>query len=266
MPERAFIRLIVGKNVLAAAMAIVGLGSPALAADLVDVTSNPYGAGGQEGGIRVVSLGVAGGGPTGRFDVSGTHVTSMALFIANSFCFDVTKRFYASAPDNRFEVMSLSAFSSDIIKQSQVAALLINTQPLIDGAASKGDRDFAAVATGMAIWEILYETGTTGYSVSGSWGDNGKGNFFTYGDFTRYQATANQYLANVETGAWTGDTSRIRTLVSVTGKGQNQLFIAAVPEPATWAMMVAGFGVIGSVLRRRRTQRPMGLSNRLKTA
>lgn len=29
--------------------------------------------------------------------------------------------------------------------------------------------------------------------------------------------------------------------------------IAAIPEPSTWAMMLAGFGVLGGVLRRRRT-------------
>ncbi len=28
---------------------------------------------------------------------------------------------------------------------------------------------------------------------------------------------------------------------------------AAVPEPATWAMMIAGFGAVGATLRRRRT-------------
>jgi len=28
----------------------------------------------------------------------------------------------------------------------------------------------------------------------------------------------------------------------------------AVPEPATWAMMLLGFGAIGMVARRRRTQ------------
>ncbi len=32
----------------------------------------------------------------------------------------------------------------------------------------------------------------------------------------------------------------------------NQLGIAAVPEAATWAMMIAGFGMVGSAMRRRR--------------
>ena len=28
--------------------------------------------------------------------------------------------------------------------------------------------------------------------------------------------------------------------------------VAAVPEPATWALMILGFGIVGSALRRRR--------------
>ena len=31
-----------------------------------------------------------------------------------------------------------------------------------------------------------------------------------------------------------------------------QSFSAAVPEPATWAMMILGFGLMGTVARRRR--------------
>ena len=33
--------------------------------------------------------------------------------------------------------------------------------------------------------------------------------------------------------------------------------LAAVPEPATWAMMLAGFGVVGGLARRRRTLNPV---------
>jgi len=28
-------------------------------------------------------------------------------------------------------------------------------------------------------------------------------------------------------------------------------FLAAVPEPATWALMILGFGMVGAALRRR---------------
>jgi hypothetical protein len=32
------------------------------------------------------------------------------------------------------------------------------------------------------------------------------------------------------------------------------LTVTPVPEPGTWALMIAGFGGIGAALRRRRTQ------------
>jgi hypothetical protein len=34
---------------------------------------------------------------------------------------------------------------------------------------------------------------------------------------------------------------------------QNALLTAGIPEPSTWAFMLAGFGVLGAILRRRRT-------------
>lgn len=35
--------------------------------------------------------------------------------------------------------------------------------------------------------------------------------------------------------------------------GGQATFLPAVPEPATWAMMIAGFGLVGAGMRRRRT-------------
>ena len=36
------------------------------------------------------------------------------------------------------------------------------------------------------------------------------------------------------------------------GAGLKLNLSSAVPEPATWAMMIAGFGMIGAMVRRRR--------------
>jgi PEP-CTERM motif len=37
---------------------------------------------------------------------------------------------------------------------------------------------------------------------------------------------------------------------------QFALRLGAIPEPATWAMMILGFGMIGGAMRRRRAVRP----------
>jgi hypothetical protein len=33
----------------------------------------------------------------------------------------------------------------------------------------------------------------------------------------------------------------------------DNVVVTQVPEPATWAMLIAGFGLVGSAMRRRRT-------------
>lgn len=39
--------------------------------------------------------------------------------------------------------------------------------------------------------------------------------------------------------------------------GEIRGFLAAVPEPQTWALLIAGFGVIGSAMRRQRRPKPV---------
>ena len=48
-------------------------------------------------------------------------------------------------------------------------------------------------------------------------------------------------------GYWVGDDSTFDKLVDYQGGGAG-----AVPEPATWAMLITGFGLVGAAARRRR--------------
>ena len=49
-----------------------------------------------------------------------------------------------------------------------------------------------------------------------------------------------------------------KVTISSTGMGNveldNVLYAGGVPEPATWAMLLMGFGGLGAALRRRRVQ------------
>lgn len=53
-----------------------------------------------------------------------------------------------------------------------------------------------------------------------------------------------------------GDGSSALKMITptATGKSATQSFVIAVPEPATWALMILGFGAVGGMLRARRRQ------------
>jgi hypothetical protein len=58
-----------------------------------------------------------------------------------------------------------------------------------------------------------------------------------------YFAVASSF-SNGDAGAYT---------LTIDGPGSALLGAGGVPEPATWAMMILGFGVVGGAMRRRRT-------------
>jgi hypothetical protein len=196
------------------------------------------------GGIRVRSLDFNNYGPTGQFLAQGYDTVPANIVSFLTFCIDVTKPFRAPS---EFQVQSLISVFADATKRDQLAAMLINGDREIRTASSALAARQAATATGIGIWEIVYEPTSAGYDVM-----DGSGNFSVYGDFDPHVTLANRYLANVTSGAWTGDASRLRTLVSVNGEYQNQVFLAsAVPEPSTWLQLIFGFGLLEATMRRR---------------
>jgi hypothetical protein len=72
---------------------------------------------------------------------------------------------------------------------------------------------------------------------------------FSSGGFS-YSEIGRRYSAQFS-GEITGFSVR-----SANGPGEVNVFFSAIPEPATWAMMLAGFGVVGIGLRRRRKPVP----------
>jgi hypothetical protein len=68
---------------------------------------------------------------------------------------------------------------------------------------------------------------------------------YSYGSFESY--------------AYAGFTTRLTRAVRADLLPQRVTIVpfgAAVPEPATWAMMISGFGLVGAAIRRGRTKRP----------
>ncbi len=241
-------RFLVGLGAAAMACAAV----PASAVITLDDVGYTYGP--EEdvysGGIRVGQS--ANRGPVGQFTANGFDGTPTNLVSFLSFCIDVTKPFRNTM---EFEAKPVGDVFADATRRNRLAAMLINGDREIKAATSTAAARQIASAVGLGLWEIIYEETSAGYDVS-----DGVGNFSVYGDFVFKYAglvdLTNQYLTNVSTGVWTGDANRIGALVSVTGEHQNQIYILSpVPEPATWAQLIFGFGVVGGAMRWRRKRK-----------
>lgn len=94
-----------------------------------------------------------------------------------------------------------------------------------------------------AIWEVLYETGPTFSMTAGSFAA-------TSGD-----ATTNTALGAFNWAAVAATTITVHADRLYSRSAQDLVVLTPVPEPSTYALMLAGLAGIGFVARRRRTQR-----------
>ena len=102
-------------------------------------------------------------------------------------------------------------------------------EPKLESLSSTtGEINFGTLLTGMTVF---------GFHAGGA-GDGGQGTFFF-----QFNAGAGVDVITI--------TDRLNS--NATGLSNAALFqTAAVPEPSTWAMMLLGFGALGTSLRRRR--------------
>jgi hypothetical protein len=80
--------------------------------------------------------------------------------------------------------------------------------------------------------------------------------YFVNSTFTKLSAALPKGGSNSGSFAFTasaGDTYGFYVNSTDGQLGTGELSISAVPEPASWAMLIAGFGLVGAVARRRRT-------------
>lgn len=115
----------------------------------------------------------------------------------------------------------------------------------VDGFVSAADPDGAGFFT--AAMNPPASTTTTGRSVTGvtlqtNFGENGLAG-------TDVSAT---YIFRTNATAFTVGTFGVINGSTFSGLAFAPTVAAAVPEPSTWAMMFAGFAIVGSVLRRRK--------------
>lgn len=223
--------------------------TPGQAAQVVQATAYSYSPTAAFGGVSIVSPAFTDGVAAGRFLSTLQDVNNLQnSFDVYTFCINPTLGYFTFSA---YDVLGAGGATADAVKQVQLAALLANANSAIDGGVDAAAKTLAAAAINLAIWEVLYEPGNAGYSLAG-------GNFSTYGDFELGASSlAQTYLGNVASNAWTGSVANVRTLVSINGSSQNQIYyMPGVPEPTTWALMIIGIGFVGVALRKRQAPLP----------
>jgi hypothetical protein len=130
--------------------------------------------------------------------------------------------------------------------------------------AGDGTRYLSVLGSGQAT--IDFGTSSTGFSIDiGSVDDynsltlffaDGTNQLFTGADLVAIPDGNQQLDRSNGRFTFTGESGQLITGISL-ASGQNSfevdnIAISAVPEPTTWAMMLAGFGMVGFGLRSRR--------------
>ncbi|MDO7842701.1 PEPxxWA-CTERM sorting domain-containing protein [Sphingomonas immobilis] len=127
----------------------------------------------------------------------------------------------------------------------------------------------AQPSTGNLIDSGIAQNVVIGPGGSGSYGPGYAGQTVSFSFETPFQAAANtQYWfglnyptaigthwevtnANATSGAYSSNDD-FATVVTATGQQLSFSLQSAAPEPASWAMMIGGFGIVGGAMRRRR--------------
>ena len=163
--------------------------------------------------------------------------------------------------DDSFELTTNSNYNSSTVRFSGPAVPLSQAQLLQVGQL---------VNFGTDVWENMAAGATKDRLLAGLQGAVWKTINPTY-SVTSPTAQVNTFIVNYSSAGYAGFLDDFNTashaytpvsasidLISQTNRygfqNARQAFaIAGVPEPATWAMMILGFGAIGAVIRRRRT-------------
>jgi hypothetical protein len=159
--------------------------------------------------------------------------TSAPLGSFATYCVELNEHVRASMP---WVTYTLTAFTPN------VASSLAHLYQVAGGSPGTKNDSSAFQA---AVWEITHETISGPYSLNdGSF----KGSFQT-GSIT---TQANTWLTAVNNFSGP-DLFKAQKYVSA--GYQDQLVITAVPEPESYAMLLAGLGLMGTIARRRNKQK-----------
>ena len=161
-----------------------------------------------------------------------------------------------AGPDTSFAIDM--SFLNDLSSTLNITSLIIDggtatPVPLVWDSVSYNSPAGATVSmTGVDTSVLTFLFGGDGWNPGES--------FSLYGvdpdavDNPAYGATVLSLLGTKVTFGFSDSSSKVYSFVDdpADGAGLKLNVASAVPEPAAWAMMIAGFGMIGAMIRRRR--------------
>lgn len=184
----------------------------------------------------------------GRLELKGTSNGKSVTI--DSYCVDI----FSTLGSGNFSSESLSSLNLSATKLSQLSTFLENADALV---SSTKNSTYSAAAQ-LGVWEILNETGSKYDVTSGSF--YASGSDLTHSGYHQDSAVtlANSWLKDVTSNIWKPiPGAQLAMLDAVHNQGQIYVTWTPVgnpsdaPEPASWMMMISGFGAVGATLRRR---------------
>jgi hypothetical protein len=185
--------------------------------------------------ISAPSEGVSEGAYAGGFSGVYTSGASSTSFVA--YCVDLAQSFNWGSP---FTVTPASA--SSVFSAAQYSALDHLYTQYFPATTDKA----SSAAFQLAVWAIVSEPGSTYSLSSASFSATAYG--LAPGTEAAALATASTWLSTIGSGASGG--YNLTVLESPTY--QDQLIATPIPEPETYAMLLAGLGPLAFAIRRRK--------------
>lgn len=172
--------------------------------------------------------------------LNGVSFATYCTDIYEAFAFNTVYSSYYVAPNGTSGGFTLS--QADMLSKLYTVA--------DNGVTAKVDTLDESAAFQLAVWEVMNETSST-WKLSGT----DRGAFYVESGATSNQLTlANSWLQQAATSA----TSTF-DVVRLASKGQQDMILAKpvspIPEPSTYAMLLAGLGAVGFMAKRRRAAR-----------
>lgn len=198
------------------------------------------------------------GAAVGRILLQGTDASHNAQSIP-VYCVDVAD----ILSNGTFYKQDLSTLSFSDTQKANLIKFVTYGDALVN-AATGFQMTLDAAATQLGVWELLNETASSTWDVL-------TGNFYVsrYGNDSIFDAAAlaNSWLTSLKNGGIPTSTTQTlgvldpghgnQTQVYITARGNSDINEPGVPEPATWGMIVLGFGLLGGALRRRKQDEPL---------